>query len=158
VPIWTRESIRLGAELPQISRQWNLRLFTERHEVIYGSGAGHIVKEAWPERNIHSDAAAAEREGLPAPVASAPQIFSMLHRMMLASFGAGWVAGGKMSVKMIKPVYPEDFTTGKGRVTSLSLEAQADGQPARVRAHCDMWVERRDGTQVMVGTASALLS
>jgi hypothetical protein len=156
VAIWNRETIRLGAELPQVSRQWNLHLFTERHEVIYGTGAGHIVKEAWPERNIHSDEAAAEREGLPAPVGSAPQFFAMLHRMMLSSFGAGWVAGGKMSVKMIKPVYPTDFTTGKGHVSGLTLEAQPSG-PARVRAHCDVWVERRNGTKVMVGTASALL-
>ncbi len=152
--IWTRDSIRLGAELPSISRQWNLELFTLRHELVYGEG--HIVKEAWPEKNIHSNAEAAAREGLPAPVASAPQIFAILHRIMLSAFGAGWVAGGKMSVKMIKPVYPEDFTTGKGRVSGLTLEEHPDGS-TRVRVHCDTWVERRDGTRVMVGTASALL-
>ncbi|MBI4578603.1 MAG: MaoC family dehydratase [Planctomycetes bacterium] len=152
--IWTRDTIRLGAELPSISRQWNLDLFTKRHELVYGEG--NIVKEAWPEKNIHSDAEAAMREGLSEPVASAPQIFSILHRIMLAAFGEGWVAGGKMAVKMIKPVYPADFTTGKGRVTGLTLEEQADGT-TRVRVHCDTWVERRDGTRVMVGTASALL-
>ena len=152
--IWTRDSIRLGAELPSVSRQWSLKAFTERHELVYGEG--HLVKEAWPQRNIHSDPEAAQREGLPAPVGSAPQFFAMLHRMMLTAFGRGWVAGGKMSVKMIKPVYPEDFTTGKGFVTGLALEEQPD-KSTRVRAHCDLWVERRDGTRVMVGTASALL-
>jgi hypothetical protein len=58
---------------PEISRQWSLALFTERHEKTYGPG--RIVEEAWPERNIHSDAEAAQREGLSAPVGSAPQFF-----------------------------------------------------------------------------------
>lgn len=152
--IWTKDSVRLGSELPQLSRQWSLKLFTERHEVVYGPG--HIVPEAWPERNIHSDQAAAEREGLSAPVASAPQIFSMLHRMMMIAFGTGWIVGGRMSVKMIKPVFPTDFTTGKGRVVGLHLENDESGRE-RLRVSCDVWVERRDGTKVMVGEASALV-
>lgn len=152
--IWSRASIRLGSQLPQLSRQWSLRLFTERHEVVYGPGL--IVSEAWPERNIHSDQAAAEREGLSAPVASAPQIFSMIHRMMMMSFGTGWIMGGRMSVKQIKSVFPTDFTTGKGRVIGLQLETDGDGRE-RLRVVCEVWVERRDGTKVMVGEASALL-
>ncbi|HTE61651.1 MAG TPA: MaoC family dehydratase [Solirubrobacteraceae bacterium] len=142
----------LGRELPRTSRQWSLRLFTDRHEVVYGPGL--VVEEAWPERNIHSDHEAAKREGLPGAVASAPQLISMVHQIMLSAFGEGWIAGGRISVKMIKPVFVEDFTTAKGRITGLTLESVAGED--RKRAHCDVRVERRDGTPVLIGTASAL--
>jgi len=145
----------LGRELPPLSRAWSLELFRDRHEMVYGPGL--VVPEAWPEHNIHSDDAAAKREGLPGAVASAPQLISMAHRMMLSAFGEGWLAGGKIDVKMIKPVYVTDFTTAKGRVTALTLEGARDGKGERVRVSCDVRVERRDGTPVLIGTASALL-
>ncbi len=150
----TTDTVQLGTYLPEISRQWSLALFTERHEKTYGPG--RIVEEAWPERNIHSDAEAAQREGLSAPVGSAPQFFSMIHRSMMQTFGGGWIAGGKISVKMIKSVFPTDLTTAKGRVTGLLLEAQLDGSE-RTRALCTVWVETQDGAKVMVGEASGLL-
>ncbi|MGH3757768.1 hypothetical protein [Actinophytocola sp.] len=149
--LYTKESVRLGASLPEISRQWNIELFTNRHVQVYGSG--RIVEEEWPEQNIHSDHDAARREGLAEVVGSAPQPIAQIHRSMMMAFGAGWVAGGRIKAKMIKPLLEHDFTTAKGRVTGLSLESGAD----RLRVACEAWVERRDGTKIMVATASAVM-
>ena len=153
--IGTRDTIVLGAELPQLSRQWSLEIFSERHQTVYGSE--NLAPDRRPARSLHNDDKLAKREGLDAPVASAPQVISLVHRMMMLAFGVGWVAGGAISVKMIRPVFESDFTTGKGRVTGISLERTRDGHD-RVRATCEVWVERRDGTKVLVGDASAVLT
>ena len=152
--VLTVEQIRLGMPLPALSRQWNLKAFVERHELVYGPG--RIMEEAWPERNIHSDAEAAQREGLPAPVISAPQIFSMVHRSMFLTFGIGWIAGGKIDLKMIRPVYPDEFTTVKGEVVSISLETDADGH-RRTRVECAVRVDKLNGEVCCAGRASALV-
>jgi acyl dehydratase len=144
----------LGTELPSFARRWTLTEFRERHELVYGPG--RIVPEAWPEQNLHSDAKAAEREGLSGPIASAPQLIAMIHRQMLMSFGAGWLAGGRIDVKMIKSVFVDDLTTVKGRVIGIQLDTDSSGEPAR-RVQCEVWVERLGGQKVMVGTASGLL-
>jgi hypothetical protein len=143
-----------GAELPSLCHRWNLTEFRERHELVYGPGL--VVPEAWPEQNLHSDAEAAAQEGLPGPVASAPQLIAMVHRQMMMAFGRGWLAGGKIDVKMIKPVEVGDTTTVKGRVVGIQLECTPSKEET-LRVLCEVWVERLGGTKVLVGTASGLL-
>jgi hypothetical protein len=143
----------LGTELPSLSRRWTLEEFRERHELVYGPGL--VVPEAWPERNLHSDPDAARREGLAGPAASAPQLFALVHRQMMMCFGRGWLAGGRIDVKMIRPVYVGDFTTANGRVVGITLD-ESTGEPLR-RVECEVWVERLGGEKAMVGTASGLL-
>ena len=145
----------LGAEMPALGRRWTLTDFQERHELVYGPG--RIVPESWPERNVHSDAEAAQREGLPGPIASAPQLIALIHRQMLMTFGQGWLSGGTIDVKMIKPVEVNDLTTAKGRVKGIEI-VPGDGGTERRKVICDVWVERLGGVKVMVGTASGLLS
>lgn len=135
--------VPIGWRLPQVSRQMSLRQFRERHPLLYGE---HV----WPERNLHADEEAARREGLSAPVASAPTIFALVTRMMMTTFGGGWIQGGSLSLKMIKPVYPTDFVTAKGHVTEKTEE------PGRQRVHCEVWVENQAGQKVVVGRASAM--
>jgi hypothetical protein len=74
--------------------------------------------------------------------------------MMMSEFGEGWIRGGRVSVKMIKPVFPDELTIAYGRVVGKSLEATRDG--ARVRVHCDVRVETLEGKLCLVGTASCL--
>ncbi len=137
--------VPVGWRLPQVSRQMSLRQFRERHPLLYGE---HV----WPDRNLHADEEAARREGLSAPVASAPTIFALVTRMMMTAFGGGWIQGGALSLKMIKPVYPTDFVTAKGHVTGKIEE------PGRQRVHCEVWVENQAREKVVVGRASAAQS
>jgi acyl dehydratase len=136
--------VDIGWMLPPVSRQMSLRQFEERHPMLYGQGA-------WPHKNIHSDGEAARAEGLTEPVGSAPTFFAMVTRAMMTCFGEGWVVGGRMSVKMIKPVYARNFVTAKGRLTEKLPEG------ASVRYVFDVWVENEAHEKVVVGTASALV-
>mgnify|MGYP003342374160 CR=1 FL=1 len=94
---------------------------------------------------------AAKAEGLKAPVAGGPLLLSQLSRMLLLAFGEGWVKGGKMSAKIIRPAYDGDFTTAKGIVR----EKVAEG--SRTRLVCDVWVEKQTGEKAVVGTASGVV-
>ena len=139
-----QRGVDIGWELPPISRQMSVRQFEERHPMLYGEGA-------WPHKNIHSDPDAARAEGLTEPVGSAPTFFAMVTRAMMMCFGSGWVAGGRTSLKIIKPVYARNFVTAKG----VLREKQPEGDS--VRYLFDVWVENEARQKVVVGTASALV-
>lgn len=148
----TAETAQIGTELMSDSRQWSLEAFIGRHDMVYGPG--NVIEQQWPEKNIHADEEAAKREGLDRPVVAAPQIIAQLSKVMMSHFGEGWVRGGKINVKMIKPVYPEDFTVAKVTITGLTKEPA--GGVDTVRVHCDCSVSVIGAHPVMVGTASAL--
>jgi acyl dehydratase len=150
----TTSNVRLGSRLTSLSRRWTLQEFTDRHHLVYGDG--NIVQGQWPDRNIHSDEEAAKREGLAGAVASAPQVIALITRMMAQSFGSAWLFGGRIDVKMIKPLFVNQLVTTYGEVRGLELAERDDGENC-VRVFCDVRAERLDGVPVMVGTASALL-
>lgn len=150
--VFKREELIPGRQLPTLSRNFSLRMFAERHELAYGPSFGQGV---WPEQNIHSDAAAARREGLPAPVISAPQVFVMINRLMLMCFGECWIVGGSISLKMIRPVFVDQLLTAKAVVAAVT---EVPGESDSYRVVCDVRVERRNGEPVCVGTASASIS
>ena len=139
-----QRGIEVGWELPPVSRQMSLKQFEDRHALLYGEGT-------WPHKNIHSDAEAARAEGLSEPVGSAPTFFALVPRAMMACFGAGWIVGGKTSLKMVKSVYVRNFVTAKG----VLREKQPEGDA--VRYVFDVWVENEGHQKVVVGTASALV-
>jgi acyl dehydratase len=134
----------VGWRLPHVSRQMSLQQFRERHKVLYG-------ENVWPEQNLHSDEASARREGLKAPVASAPTIFALVTRMMMTTFARGWIVGGNYSLKMIAPVYPHNFVTAKGVIRERADEGD------RTRFTCEVWVETEEGQKVVAGRASGIL-
>lgn len=139
-----QRAVDVGWELPPISRQMSLRQFEERHPLLYGEGT-------WPQRNIHSDPQAAKAEGLSEPVGSAPTFFAMVTRAMTLCFGQGWIAGGRASLKIVKPVYARNFVTAKGILREKHREADS------VRYVFEVWVENEERQKVVVGTASALV-
>jgi acyl dehydratase len=126
--------VRIGTELPSVSKQFNVDMF--KH--------GNV-------RTLHNDQAAAELEGLPRPIAVAPQVSALIFRMMRMMFGDGWIVGGKGSLTFRRPVWADDFATARGIVTGVSAEGE------ETRVHCNVWVERADGEHAIVGTCSALV-
>jgi len=126
--------VRIGTELPPVSKQFSVDMFK----------IGNV-------RTLHNDQAAAELEGLPRPIAVAPQVSALIFRMMRAVFGDGWIVGGKGSLTFRRPVWANDFATAHGIVKEIAAEG------GRTRVHCDVWVERADGERAIVGNCSALV-
>jgi acyl dehydratase len=126
--------VALGTALPAFSMKYTTDMFK----------LGDV-------KTLHNDYEAARLEGLPRPVAVAPQVAALVFRMMTASFGGGWIVGGKGSLTFRRPVWSDDFATSGGTVTGKFLEGD------RVRVQCDVWVQRQDGERAVVGTCSALV-
>ncbi len=124
----------VGAALPEIAAQFRLEDFKKGDA-----------------KNIHTDMEAAQREGLPAPVATGPQVAALLFRQLRMAFGQGWIEGGKCSLRFLRPVYVNEFCVARGSVT------QREPAENGVRLHCEIWIENPKGQKVIAGTASGVV-
>jgi acyl dehydratase len=103
-----------------------------------------------PGRNYHTDREQAEKLGFPNIVVQGMMTTCFVSQVMQDHFGMGWVAGGKMSVKLTNVLWVDESVTAYARIREEVPEGQA------TRVHCDVWVEKDDGTRVLIGEASAV--
>jgi acyl dehydratase len=103
------------------------------------------------ERTLHTDAEAAKREGLKAPVAIGPQVAALIFRQMRLSFGPAWMERGSWELTFRRPAYASDFCIAKGRI--IAKEPVAGG----VRFECEVWIDTQDQERVIVGKAAGTL-
>ncbi|MGA3036428.1 MAG: MaoC family dehydratase [Vulcanimicrobiaceae bacterium] len=129
-----KSNAAVGDVLPEIARQFRLEDFKRKDE-----------------QTIHTDMAAAQREGLAAPVAIGPQVASLIFRQLREAFGPGWLEGGTCALTFRRPVLVTDFCVARGKVTGTSSEAKG------VRVACEVWIENQRGEKVIVGSASGIL-
>ena len=101
--------------------------------------------------NIHTDDDVARRAGLPRAVAQGRYPIGYLSERALAFFGRGWLAGGKLDVTLVKPIYAGDAVTVHGRVIDRLPETEA------TRVVLEIWLENQAGERVTAGTASGLV-
>ncbi len=100
---------------------------------------------------IHYDPKFAKRVGLPAPIATGVMSSAYLSEMLTKAFGVGWIRGGSIDVKFIRPVYAGDTVTARGRVTGKTETSTG------IRISLDIWCETQRGEPVTVGTASVVV-
>src|SRR5881628_3513111 len=103
-----------------------------------------------PEKNYHNDREMARMLGFPDIVVQGMLSVCLVSELMTETFGAGWLLGGKMDVRLVNVVWVDDVLATRGKVR----EEVAEGGHRRV--HLDVWCEKADGTKTLVGTASAL--
>jgi len=103
-----------------------------------------------PQRNYHNDREMARLLGFPDIVVQGMLSVCLVSELMTAAFGAGWLHGGKMDVRLVNVVWVDDVLATRGKVR----EEVAEG--SRRRVHLEVWCEKADGTKTLVGTASAL--
>jgi len=103
-----------------------------------------------PGKNYHNDEEQAKKLGFPRIVVQGMMSTCFVSQVMQDHFGMGWLQGGRMSVKLTNVIWVDDVVTAFGRIR----EQQAEG--ASTRVHCDVWVDKADGTRALLGTASAL--
>ena len=100
--------------------------------------------------NYHTDRKKAEELGFEEVVIGGRMTMSYLGDLMDKRFGKGWYEGGKLDIKFTNIVWPNDRVIARGVITERTKE---DGG---TRATVALWMEKEDGTVVIVGTASAL--
>jgi len=103
-----------------------------------------------PGANYHTDREEARKLGFPTIVVQGMMSTCFLSQVMHESFEEGWLRGGKMSVKLTNVLWVDERVVARGRVREEVPEGPA------TRVHCDVWVDKDDGTRIVVGSASAL--
>jgi hypothetical protein len=109
-------------------------------------------KFSGPNKNYHNDKEMAIKWGFPDIVVQGMMSTCFLNELLTNRYGSGWLAGGKMDVRLVNIVWQSDRLTCRGFVRGLVAEGP------RQRAILDVWVEKDDGTKVTIGTASALIA
>ncbi len=103
-----------------------------------------------PDRNYHTDRAEAEKLGFPNIVVQGMMSTCFASEVMQRAFGRGWLAGGKMALKLTNVLWVDETVVACGRIR----DEVAEGTGTRV--HCELWIDKEDGTRIALGTASAL--
>jgi hypothetical protein len=99
--------------------------------------------------NYHTSKEAAEELGFSEVVVGGKMTLSLIGDMMDRNFGTGWFEGGSLDIKFANIVWPDDTVTAKAVVTDESSEG------GKTSANLAVWMEKQDGTVVIVGTAHA---
>ena len=103
-----------------------------------------------PGKTYHTDREQAKKAGFPNIVVQGMMTTCFVSQVMQDHFGMGWVAGGRMSVKLTNVLWVDETVTARAKIR----EEVPEGTLSRV--HCDVWVEKDDGVRVLIGEASAL--
>jgi acyl dehydratase len=103
-----------------------------------------------PGANYHTDAEQAKKLGFPNIVVQGMMTTCFAAQVMLDAFGRGFLEGGRMSLKLTNVLWVDESVTARGRVRERTREG------TRTRVHCEVWVDKDDGTRILLGDASAL--
>ena len=107
-------------------------------------------KVVWQrEANTHSDPEVAKQRGMSKQIASGQNQLAFMHELLETTFEEGWVRGGRISMRWLRPVYVGDSVTPHVRVSAIG----EDG--GRKRVEMEVWCENQNGEKTSGGTAQA---
>ena len=101
--------------------------------------------------SIHTDDEWARAKGLGTPIAQGMMSTAYVSTLMTGAVGAGFVAGGTMDVRFLRPVHRDDMLTVTGTVTGFV------GDGGRTRAHVVVAAHNQDREQTLAGTATGIV-
>jgi len=103
-----------------------------------------------PGENYHTSREAARALGFPDIVVQGMMPICFLSELLTREFGLGWLAGGKTDLRLVNVLWCGESVRARARVLEETPEA------GRSRVALDVWVEKADGTKIIVGNAGAL--
>ena len=112
----------------------------------------HTMCEAFsgPVKNYHTDREMARALGFPDIVVQGMMSVCFVADLLTKHFGVGFLAAGKLDVRLVNVVWPGDVISTQGRVREVIQEG------SRRRAYADVWCAKEDGTVTIIGTGSAI--
>jgi acyl dehydratase len=103
-----------------------------------------------PGKNYHTDREQAEKLGFPNIVVQGMMSTCFVSQVMQDHFGRGWLEGGRMSVKLVNVLWVDETVSTHAKIRDEVVEGTL------TRVHCDVWVDKQDGTRILAGEASAV--
>lgn len=101
-------------------------------------------------RSYHTDLEASRELGFREVVVGGRMTMSYLGHLLDRHFGERWWRSGRLDVKFTNPTWPNDHLSVKGVATG-----PLEDDPAREGAFA--WIEKDDGTIVLIGNASVAI-
>ena len=99
---------------------------------------------------VGDEKSAAKKLGCPNIVVQAMMSTCFVSQVMQDHFGMGWLEGGRMSVKLTNVLWVDETVRAHAKIRNEVTEG------TKKRVVCDVWVEKTDGTRVILGEASAV--
>ena len=99
-------------------------------------------------KSYHTDLQASKELGFQDVVVGGRMTMSYIGHLLDMHFGERWFDGGRVDVKFTNPCWPNDHISVKGVSTGASAE-----DPSRESVFA--WIEKDDGTIVLIANASA---
>ena len=103
--------------------------------------------------SIHTDEGWATAKGFPTTIAQGMMSTAYVSALLTGELGAGFVAGGSMDVRFLRPVHQGDRLTTTGVIQGF---AGFEGDPGRVRVVVDVEITNQRGERTLAGTAGGL--
>ena len=142
------KDLPVGFELPARTLNLTREKIASFHYMLHHMETGENV----PGKNIHTDYEFAKNRGLPDVIADGSQTVAEISRGLTEFFGEGFLRGGNLVTKFIKPVYP-------GYILKISLVIKGSKQvDDGVRYEMDLSCTNQDSLPVIVGQATAWAS
>ena len=127
--------LRLGARIGPLIRRVSRPMI---------DGYGELNQDHNP---VHYDDAHARSLGFRESIAHGSLVVALLSEMLTERFREGWLAGGTLGVKFVRPIYAEDTITADGQIVAEGMEGGA------LEWILDVWCENQSGERVIVGSA-----
>jgi acyl dehydratase len=129
-------AIRVGEQLPMLERT------PEQRQIDVYSGVKPL--------SIHTDVDWARAKGLRTTIAQGMMSTAYVSTMMTGLIGVGFVRGGQMDAKFLRPVYCDDTLTLTGAIDGFTKEAGS------LRVHAHIAAHNSAGERTLAATASGL--
>ncbi len=128
--------LELGQALPSLART-----LTQRQIDMYSGVRPH---------SIHTDEDWARAKGLRTTIAQGMMSTAYVSTLMTTAVGEGFVVGGRMDARFLRPVFCGDTLEITGEVVGFTREQD------RIRVHVTAAARNQKGEQTLAATSSAL--
>ncbi len=100
--------------------------------------------------SYHTDRAASKELGFQDVVVGGRMTLAYAGQVLEEAFGAAWWSSGCLDLKFTNPTWPDDVLTTRGIMTGPEPDNSS-------RTGAFVWIEKSDGTTVLVANASAII-
>ena len=97
--------------------------------------------------SIHTDESWARAKGFPTTIAQGMMSAAYVSTLMTAAFGRGFVEGGRLDIRFLRPTFKGDTITIRGNLRGVNRDGD--------RVFVDVSAQNQNGADTMAGTASA---
>ncbi len=142
----------IGHEFPPVTHSMTQERMSTFSDMEHSNTAGPGGRLQLAPRNIHNNLDFARHEGLPNTIADGLITTAWIEARMRELFGTGYIRGGKLTSKYIKPVFAGDTITIKMTLKDKATEGTA------TRLTLEILSYNQKGDLVTVSTGSGLVT